>query len=117
MIKLGNFFREMVACFNHHDCTSPLKCVVGYCGDPTYLDALYDMECTEDQLCDDLLLGPECCLDIAGGVERLVSGDLDSVWGKKCCDNIAAPVTIPPTNISIDIANKVDITYQISSKS
>ena len=54
----------------------------------------------EDDLCDDLGLGPECCLDLAGGVASLQRGESDLGWGKRCCDNIRGPVTVPRGDIS-----------------
>ena len=98
-----NFFycRETVQCFDDLDCQGDLRCVVGYCGDQAYLDALVAMPCEEDYLCEDLHLGPECCLDVGGGVEHILAGDLEAQWGKKCCDNIRAPVTVPAANISL----------------
>ena len=99
--------RETEPCFSHRDCGSGLQCVVGYCGDPRYLDAIAAQDCTDDQLCEDLLLGPECCLDIGGGVRHLVTGHLDTVWGKRCCDNIRAPVTIPTVNMTEEVQRMV----------
>ena len=83
------------------DCQDDLRCVVGYCGDQAYHDALVGMPCEEDYLCEDLHLGPECCLDVGGGVAHILTGDMEAAWGKKCCDNIRAPVTVPAANISL----------------
>ena len=95
------YCRETVQCFDDLDCKGDLRCVVGYCGDQAYHDALVAMPCEEDYLCEDLHLGPECCLDVGGGVEHILAGDLEAQWGKKCCDNIRAPVTVPAANISL----------------
>lgn len=93
--------RETVPCYYHSDCEDDLRCVVGHCGDPEYFRALAEMPCTEDDLCDDLGLGPECCLDIAGGVASLQRGERDGVWGKRCCDNIRSFVTVPRDRKSV----------------
>ena len=61
----------------------------------------------KDDLCDDLGLGPECCLDLAGGVASLQRGEADGGWGKRCCDNIRSPVTVPRGNISDQIMMEV----------
>ena len=37
----------------------------------------------------DLLLGTDCCLDVAAG---LAAGP-GTTWGKRCCDNPRGPVT------------------------
>jgi len=101
---------ETVQCFDDTDCQDNLRCVVGYCGDQDYLDALVAMPCEEDYLCEDLHLGPECCLDVGGGVAQIMSGNIEAEWGKRCCDNIRAPVTIPAANISLtdSIISKLD---------
>ena len=48
--------------------------MVGHCGDPEYLSSLAELPCEDDHLCEDLLLGQECCFDIAGGVQHLEEG-------------------------------------------
>merc|ERR1711962_323257 len=86
---------EMKQCFSHGDCAaSGLKCVNQICGDPAYLEAIRDLGCEQDNLCDDMLLGDHCCFDISGGLEGWNTGQAD--WGKKCCNNSKSPV-IPPS--------------------
>lgn len=99
---------ETVSCYDHSDCSDRLRCVAGYCGDGEYLEALGEQQCEDHHLCDDLLLGPDCCFDIAGGVEKIASGDLTSPWGKKCCDNIRSPITQPSENLTAEIVKKLD---------
>ena len=52
-----------------------------------------------------MLLGDHCCFDIRGGLSAWDSGEPD--WGKKCCDNKAAPVKQPPDDISDQQIKKV----------
>ena len=105
--------RETVSCYDHSDCSDRLRCVAGYCGDGEYLEALGEQQCEDHHLCDDLLLGPDCCFDIAGGVEKLASGDLTSPWGKKCCDNIRSPITQPSENLTAELVRKVRLRGRI----
>ena len=99
--------RETIGCHHHESCPAHLVCVAGHCGDGQYLRALASQPCSEHQLCEDLLLGTDCCLDIAGGLEKLARGDESSAWGKKCCDNPRSPITRPSANISVELIKKV----------
>ena len=72
-----------------------------------YLQALASQPCSDHHLCEDLLLGTDCCFDIAGGVEKISRGDLRTVWGKKCCENLRSPITQPPDNLTAEVIKKV----------
>ena len=99
--------RETAQCQDHSACSAHLRCVAGHCGDGGYLEALAQQSCQDHHLCHDLLLGPDCCFDIRGGVEKISSGDMSSTWGKKCCDNLWSPITRPPDNLTADVVTKV----------
>lgn len=92
--------REIVPCFDHASCEPPLKCTNGVCGDGEYFKALRDMECQDDDLCQDLLLGSQCCFDVQRGVESWARGGAEDEWGKTCCDNKFSPVTRPRDNLT-----------------
>ena len=101
--------RETLSCQQHEACPPHLSCVAGHCGDSEYLAALATQPCSDHHLCEDLLIGTDCCFDIAGGVERISRGDLTSAWGKKCCDNLRSPITLPPANLSVEVIKKVSV--------
>ena len=61
----------------------------------------------QDHLCEDLGLGPECCLDVEAGVRQLEAGQPEAAWSKRCCDNLRAPVTRPHNNLTKDIVRQV----------
>ena len=100
---------ETLTCFDHADCAPGQQCVVGWCGDPQYLSSLSrGLHCSTHHLCQDLLLGHSCCLDVAGVVDIILhQGHFSGGWNKLCCDNEAAPVTLPPANLSSHVVQKV----------
>ena len=83
--------------------------MAGHCGDTQYLEALASQPCSDHHLCEDLLLGTDCCFDIAGGVQKISRGDFGSAWGKVCCDNPRSPITLPPDNLTVDQVKKVGL--------
>ena len=59
---------HLLNCFTHTDCPDDLQCVVGWCAPARYLDAIAELGCDSDGLCEDLLLGDACCYDLRGAV-------------------------------------------------
>ena len=59
---------HLLTCFSHSDCPDDLQCVVGWCAPARYLDAIAELGCDSDGLCEDLLLGDACCYDLRGAV-------------------------------------------------
>ena len=59
---------HLLKCFSHTDCPANRECVVGWCGEPEYLEAIAEMGCDSDSYCEDLLIGDACCYDLRGAV-------------------------------------------------
>jgi len=100
--------REIVPCFDHASCATDLKCTNGVCGDLEYFKALGDMQCEDDDLCEDLLLGSQCCFDIHGGVASWSNAGAGAEWGKTCCDNEHSPVKRPRQGLTRQEMAKLD---------
>merc|ERR1712106_861895 len=100
--------REIVPCFDHASCATDLKCTNGVCGDSEYFKALGDMQCEDDDLCEDLLLGSQCCFDIHGGVASWSNAGAGAEWGKTCCDNEHSPVKRPRQGLTRQEMAKLD---------
>merc|ERR1712013_48604 len=92
---------SVMTCSDHSECQAGLSCVYGHCGDGRYLAALGDMQCQDDSLCRELLLGDLCCYDVStpphswqgeGGTHNLT---------RKCCQNDYDAPVIPPLD-SVD---------------
>jgi len=83
---------HLLTCFSHSDCPDDLQCVVGWCAPARYLDAIAELGCDSDGLCEDLLLGDACCYDLRGAV--LPEGSWPG-GEKRCCKEEVYPV-IPP---------------------
>merc|ERR1719397_1041120 len=96
--------REATSCSAHQDCEAGLLCVAGWCGDRSYFSALQAAQCDSDLLCQDLLLGTDCCLDVAAG---LAAGP-GTTWGKRCCDNPRGPVTQLSVNVTVGQLERLD---------
>ena len=43
---------EMTQCFSHSECSSGLRCVNGYCGQEQYFQAIANMTCSQDSVCE-----------------------------------------------------------------
>ena len=43
---------EMVTCYDHDDCDDSQFCIVGYCGQEAYFDAIKDIQCQQDSVCE-----------------------------------------------------------------
>ena len=48
---------DLLKCFSHTDCLVGQQCVVGWCGQPQYLEAIAALGCDSDSYCEDLLIG------------------------------------------------------------
>ena len=59
---------DLFKCFSHSDCSDDRQCVVGWCGQPDYLETIAGLGCDSDSYCEDLLLGDACCYDLRGAV-------------------------------------------------
>lgn len=105
---------DMTPCFEHTDCTEGRKCTNQFCGEEQYFSALGELSCKADSFCQDMLLGDHCCFDIRGGLSAWDSGEPD--WGKKCCDNKAAPVKQPPDDISDQQIKKLNQKIEVHFK-
>merc|ERR1712013_687988 len=88
-------------CQVKEDCKGKVGGEDGECGDGRYLAALGDMQCQDDSLCRELLLGDLCCYDVStpphswqgeGGTHNLT---------RKCCQNDHDAPVIPPLD-SVD---------------
>ena len=38
-------------CYDHDECPDDMPCVVGYCGEKQYFEAIGDIECENDEVC------------------------------------------------------------------
>ena len=45
-------FRETKQCWSHGDCPRHLRCTNGWCGDPSYHQALTRRPCEDDSVCE-----------------------------------------------------------------
>ena len=41
----------MQTCLDHDDCNENQFCIVGYCGERVYFDAIQDIQCQQDSVC------------------------------------------------------------------
>ena len=102
-------------CYDHDECPDDMPCVLGYCGEKQYFEAIGDIQCENDEVCkvsnkqeyivfkkmeilQDLLLGEQCCYD--------VSDPSSGIIGRKCCDH-SDGVIAPNPEISIENIKKV----------
>lgn len=97
---------ETKQCWSHGDCPRHLRCTNGWCGDPSYHQALTRRPCEDDSVCEQLLTGEMCCYDLSGlGAASL---DPDS-WSRRCCDNPSGhPVLRPEQELSPQQMKKLD---------
>ena len=42
---------EMKSCLDSDDCNEDQFCIVGYCGERVYFDAIQDIQCRQDSVC------------------------------------------------------------------
>ena len=42
---------ELLMCYDHDECPDDMPCVVGYCGEKQYFEAIGDIECENDEVC------------------------------------------------------------------
>ena len=54
-----NVFRETKQCWSHGDCPRHLRCTNGWCGDPSYHQALARRPCEDDSVCEVRFICPE----------------------------------------------------------
>ncbi len=81
-------------CLEHGSCSgngSLDKCCKTSCCSQDYFQALKDLPCKSDTVCQMLRLGDQCCIDVMS-ISR-------SGYDQKCCDNPLGPVTTPSKNI------------------
>ena len=42
---------ELLMCYDHDECPDDMPCVVGYCGEKQYFEAIGDIQCENDEVC------------------------------------------------------------------
>lgn len=90
-------------CSEHSECSTDLKCVAGYCGDPQYFEEIKQFSCEGDNFCEDLLLGDNCCTDLTA-----LSFETALDPRKRCCSN-SSKVIVPSGDVSDDETSLVKI--------
>jgi len=96
---------HLLKCFSHTDCPANRECVVGWCGEPEYLEAIAEMGCDSDSYCEDLLIGDACCYDLRGAVLP------ETTWlggEKRCCKEEVYPVIPPAQGLNQRQINRLD---------
>ena len=38
-------------CYDHDECPDDMPCVLGYCGEKQYFEAIGDIQCENDEVC------------------------------------------------------------------
>jgi len=96
---------DLLKCFSHTDCPDDRQCVVGWCGQPDYLETIAGLGCDSDSYCEDLLLGDACCYDLRGAVLP------EGAWlggEKRCCKEEVYPVIPPAQGLNQRQINRLD---------
>lgn len=103
---------EAMECEDDKGCPSPLKCIINHCGDPVYHQALTMLPCQTSELCQDLRLGSECCIDFSGSIGGWKTSQAQ--WEKRCCEPPVggSPLIRPPSNITKQQIKKIDATVK-----